>query len=74
MLVLDKVGVVRHQRMKVAPRELYISLFVLCKYEDEGRFYLSFNLYQEFNEQLNSAKVLKGRVTVPGCIQRASDW
>jgi hypothetical protein len=29
MLVLDKGGVARHQRMKVVPRELYISLFVL---------------------------------------------
>ena len=60
--------------MKVVPRELYISLFVLPCVKDEGRFYLPFNLYEEVNEQHNSTKVLKGRVTVPGCIQRASVW
>jgi hypothetical protein len=41
MFVLDKVDAVRHERMKVVPREPYMSLFVLPSMEDEERFCLS---------------------------------
>ena len=40
MFVLDEVDVVRDQQMKVVPRELDLSLFVLPRMKDEGRFYL----------------------------------
>ncbi len=57
--------------MKVVPRELCISLFVLSGKEDEGRFYLSFIPVKARTR----AKALKGRVAFAGCIQRAgSCW
>ena len=74
MLVLDEVDVVRHQRMKVVPRELCVSLFVLLCTKDEGRFYLSFISSKNTTKKLDSTNALKGRVAVPGCIQRAGDW
>ena len=60
--------------MKVVPRELCSSLFVLLCMKDEGRFYLSFISSQKRDEKLYSTNALKGRVTDPGCIQRAGDW
>jgi len=41
MFVLDKVDVARHQRMKVVPRELRETLFVLPAMGDEERYCLS---------------------------------
>jgi len=51
MLVLDEVDVVRHQRMKVAPREQSLTLFVLPPVKDEERFCLSEMTYSKSKEE-----------------------
>ena len=60
--------------MKVVPRELNVSALRPLVEKDEGLFYLPFIPAKTRNgPKTADEKALKGRVAVPGCIQRAGE-
>jgi hypothetical protein len=58
--------------MKVVPRELMMSLFVLPGMK--GVFICPLSDRTGVIHHIPTQKALKGRVAFPGCIQRAGAW
>jgi alpha-aminoadipate/glutamate carrier protein LysW len=68
MFVLDKVDVARHQRMKVVPRELRETLFVLPQWRMKSVFvYLTrCNEFRGGTQQMAHCSECEAEITVQG--------